>query len=64
MKKYVAVLGRQPRISLAELESLFTEVKLIAPSLAEFSSAEPPEIKRLGGTMKIAEEIHTPMRDF
>lgn len=57
MKKYVAVLGRQPRISVAELESLFGEVKLLAPELAEFQAAEKPDVRRLGGTLKIAEEV-------
>ncbi len=57
MKKYVAVLGRQPRISVAELESLFKEVKLLAPGLAEFQAAEKPDVRRLGGTLKIAEEV-------
>lgn len=60
MKKYVAVLGRQPRISVAELESLFGEVKLLAPGLAEFRTAEKPDVRRLGGTLKIAEEVKLP----
>lgn len=57
MKKYVAVLGRQPLISVAELESLFGEVKLLTPELAEFQAAEKPDVRRLGGTLKIAEEV-------
>lgn len=57
MKKYVAVLGRQPQISLAELESLFGGVRLVAQSLAEFTSEVEPRIDRLGGTMKIGEKI-------
>lgn len=57
MKKYLAVLGRQAEISLAELESLFAEVRPIGASLAEFESAEMPEIRRLGGILKIAEPI-------
>ena len=60
MKKYVAVLGRQPRISVAELESLFGEVRLIAPELAEFQASEKPDVRRLGGTLKIAEEVKLP----
>lgn len=60
MKKYVAVLGRQPRISVAELESLFKEVKILAPELAEFQVAEKPDVRRLGGTLKIAEEVKLP----
>lgn len=57
MKSYVAVLGRQPLISVAELESLFSEVKLLAPSLATFRSEKTPDIRRLGGTLKIAEPV-------
>lgn len=57
MKKYVAVLGRQPRISLAELEALFANVRQISPALAEFESEKVPDIHRLGGTLKIAEPI-------
>lgn len=57
MKKYVAVLGRQPLISVAELESLFKNVRKIAPELAEFEADERPDVRRLGGTLKIAEEV-------
>lgn len=64
MKKYAAVLGRQPLISVAELESLFGGVKLVAPSLAEFETKNIPDIRRLGGTLKIAELISVPLNDF
>ncbi len=57
MKSYVAVLGRQPLISVAELESLFADVRVIAPGLAEFQADEKPDVRRLGGTLKIAEEV-------
>ncbi len=83
------MLGRQPFISVAELESLFDDVRFLAPNLAEFSldnysshdiihdnnysshdilpQAEPrplPDIRRLGGTQKIAVEIEGPLHDF
>ncbi len=66
MEKYVAVLGRQPLISVAELESLFGEVKLVAPFLAEFASDQAPRdlIRRLGGTLKIAEPIKGSLEEF
>ncbi|MBR3386564.1 hypothetical protein IKG68_03300 [Candidatus Saccharibacteria bacterium] len=51
--KYLAVLGRNPELSLAELEALFDDVELIAPSLATFS-AKYALISRLGGTLKLA----------
>ena len=57
MKKYIAVLGRQPRISIAELEALFVNVCQVAPALAEFESEHMPNINRLGGTLKIAQPI-------
>lgn len=57
MKSYVAVLGRQPLISVAELESLFEDVKLLSPMLAMFRSETTPDIRRLGGTLKIATPI-------
>ena len=66
MKKYLAVLGRQPLISVAELESLYQNVQLIAPSLAEFETAAdtPPDLDRLGGSLKIAEPITEPLPKF
>lgn len=66
MKKYLAVLGRQPFISLAELESLCHQVRKIAPSLAEFETDFDPQIlaRRLGGTLKIAEPISQPLPEF
>lgn len=64
MKTFVAVLGRQPRISLAELESLFYNVRILTPSLAEFEAEDIPDINRLGGTLKIAENISGTMQQF
>ena len=55
--KYLAVLGRLPKLSLAELESLFDNVEPRTPALATFLSDEPPDINRLGGTQKIGVEL-------
>ena len=55
--QYLAVLGRQPKISLAELESLFLKVRFLGGSLATFESDAEPEISRLGGTVKIAKPL-------
>ena len=52
--KYLAILGRQPKISLAELEVLFSNVRQISENLATFDSETAPEINRLGGTLKLA----------
>lgn len=52
--QYLAVLGRLPKLSLAELESLYSDVKMISDTLATFTAKESPSITRLGGTMKLA----------
>ena len=62
--KYLAVLGRQPKISLAELESLYSDVKMIAPELAVFESTETPDLRRLGGSQKIARKLEEPVLEF
>lgn len=62
--QYLAVLGRQPKISVAELESLFSNVNMLGHSLAVFSSEVEPSISRLGGTMKLAKEIDKRPEDF
>ncbi len=75
--KYLAVLGRLPKLSLAELESLFTEVEPLlergsdlrknsqnSPALATFESSETPDINRLGGTQKLAVKLEITPLDF
>ncbi len=54
---YLAVLGRLPMLSLAELESLFLNVEPKTASLATFESDKIPDINRLGGTQKIGVEL-------
>ncbi len=61
--KYLAVLGRQPEISIAELEALFSDVKQFSKSLATFS-ADSVNIDRLGGSIKIAEELNEKPLDY
>ena len=60
--QYLAILGRQPLLSVAELESQFSDVSILSmpkngPALAEFSSKTEPNIAKLGGTIKIAKEL-------
>lgn len=68
MNKQIAVLGRQPLISVAELEAQFgAKVRIIArsknsPWLAELETARRVDIRRLGGILKIAEPIE--LKDF
>ena len=63
---YLAVLGRQPEISIAELEALFSDVKQISPLLAVFKSQNLilPDINRLGGSLKIAKKLEQKPLDF
>jgi hypothetical protein len=62
--KYLAVLGRQPLISLAELESLYQNVRPLSVELAEFETEGVPNIRRLGGSQKIAKEISGTVLEF
>ena len=62
--RYLAVLGRQPEISLAELSALFSRVSQISGELATFSSDKEPSINRLGGCLKIAVEISGSPLDY
>lgn len=61
---YLAVLGRQPEISIAELEALFGSVKKISNNLAVFEENVVPDIDRLGGCLKIAKKITKKPLDF
>ncbi|MBQ3430759.1 hypothetical protein IJG20_01485 [Candidatus Saccharibacteria bacterium] len=55
--KYLAILGRLEKISLAELEAQFSDVERKKAGLATFLSTEKPDIKRFGGVLKFCEEI-------
>lgn len=55
--KYLAVLGRQPEISLAELEALFDNVKQQSSEIAFFDTEKEPQIDRLGGSLKLAKYL-------
>ena len=55
--QYLAILGRQPKISLAELTSLFSSVKYLGGNLATFEATRQPSIDRLGGSVKLARPI-------
>lgn len=52
---FIAILGRQPEISIAELESFFgsDSVNLINKNSALIKT-EKADIERLGGTLKLA----------
>ncbi|MBQ9017183.1 methyltransferase domain-containing protein [Candidatus Saccharibacteria bacterium] len=55
--QYLAVLGRQPEISLAELEALFSDVKKQSCLIAFFKSDAEPRLARLGGSLKLAKKL-------
>lgn len=52
----IAILGRQPKIGLAELESLFGKVKPIGDSAALIAQNKVA-LKHLGGTIKLARPL-------
>lgn len=54
---YLAVLGRQAEISLAELEAQFSKVRQIGAGLAVFESDSEVDICRLGGCLKVAKRL-------
>lgn len=55
--KYLAVLGRQPEISIAELAALFDNVEQQSSEIAFFRSKTEPELARLGGSLKLAKSL-------
>ena len=70
--KYLAVLGRQPEISITELEKLFPGISYsLDGSCLTFSSPKiddtsrlPIDIERFGGVLKFAVELNRAPLDF
>ena len=63
MSKTLFILGRQPEFGIAEIESLFPDEKinlLTQKIISLEKTVDPILINRLGGTVKIAEEIQIP----
>ena len=62
---FIAILGREPKISLAELESYFGPSKItpLSNSVALVASARF-SLERFGGCVKAARTIDTPLTDF
>lgn len=50
---YVAILGRQPSLGIAELERLYTNVEWLSSQTARFSTTAPVAIDTLGGSQKL-----------
>lgn len=63
--QYLVVLGREAKISLAELEALFSssKVKQVAPNLA-LVTAKFVDINRLGGALKVAKVLDESPTDY
>ncbi|UTX51169.1 hypothetical protein KI440_03100 [Candidatus Saccharibacteria bacterium TM7i] len=56
---YIALLGRQPELSIAELERVFLNTRWFSSQAALFDSPTPPNIQRLGGSQKLGRVIAT-----
>lgn len=55
---YIALLGRQPELSIAELERLFPDTNWFSGQTAVFSYGEAiPDVQKLGGTQKLGRVI-------
>lgn len=68
MMRYLAILGQNPELSLAELAAVYPEIKIVSrqKEATVFDSAEKIEIGRLGGLPKLAEVIaeDAPLKDM
>lgn len=56
---YISILGRQPELSLAELASCFEHTSRLSRSVARFDASTPPDIQRLGGSLKLGRQLFT-----
>ncbi len=50
---YIALLGRQPELSIAELERVFGDVRWFSNQSALINTEQPVDVQQLGGTQKI-----------
>ncbi len=64
--KFLFVLGREPQLSLVELEALFSSknVRRIAPNLALVTSETQPNFARIGGSLKCARVLEENLIDY
>lgn len=54
---HIALLGRQPELSIAELERVFTDVAWFNSEAAIINTDLPVDIQRLGGSQKIGRVV-------
>ncbi len=56
-QNYVSLLGRQPELSIAELEQVFGHVTPLSDIAATYKSTVRPDVQRLGGSIKLGEIV-------
>jgi len=62
---YISLLGRQPELSIAELERVFTNVSWFSAESARINTDEVIDIQRLGGSQKIGRiSLEIPSTDW
>ena len=62
---YIALLGRQPALSVAELERTFSDVSWFSDVSALVATDTPIDVQKLGGTQKAGRVVLTvPARDW
>ena len=62
---HIALLGRQPALSIAELERQYENVTWFSEHAALIDTPEPIDVQRLGGTQKAGRVVMTiPARDW
>lgn len=62
---YISLLGRQPELSIAELERVFTDVRWFSPETALITTDATIDIQRLGGSQKIGQvSLEIPSTDW
>lgn len=62
---YIALLGRQPALSIAELEQVFKNVSWFSDTSALIDTSNAVDIQRLGGSQKIGRiTLKLPARDW
>lgn len=56
---YIALLGRQPELSIAELERVYTDVAWVSAESARFNAPDDAkvDVQRLGGSQKLGKII-------
>ncbi len=62
---YIALLGRQPAISVAELERVYDDVSWFSDQSALVETSTPIDVQKLGGTQKAGRVVLSlPARDW